>query len=155
MADDNGNPFDRPLDSELQEHQQQQAATVKSSPIGNPFDEPLLSEKAEAQAASSLYLKKVNTGPLSPADQAEKAMGEAIGDNKAQAVEGLKNTGMAALETAGGVLGASEFAPVAERVAGYLPHLARIIKVGRDLGLTGIGLKEAHDLYKALSEDKK
>jgi hypothetical protein len=43
------NPFDRPLDSEIQEHQQAQATTVKASPIGNPFDEPLLSEKAEAQ----------------------------------------------------------------------------------------------------------
>jgi hypothetical protein len=50
MADDYTNPFDRPLDSELQEHQQQQAATVQSSPNGNPFDEPLLSEKLEAQA---------------------------------------------------------------------------------------------------------
>jgi hypothetical protein len=47
------NPFDRPLDSEIQEHQQQQAATVAASPIGNPFDEPLASEKAEAHLTGS------------------------------------------------------------------------------------------------------
>lgn len=41
------NPFDRPLDSEVGEHQQAHAATTQASPIGNPFDEPLLSEKAE------------------------------------------------------------------------------------------------------------
>jgi len=47
------NPFDRPLQSEIDEHQVAQAATVKLSPTGNPFDEPLASEKAEAAAAHS------------------------------------------------------------------------------------------------------
>jgi hypothetical protein len=42
------NPFDRPLQSELQEHQAAQKQTVAASPINNPFDEPLASEKAEA-----------------------------------------------------------------------------------------------------------
>src|SRR5690242_8874056 len=50
---DNGNPFDRPLDSELDEHQRQQATTLAKSPNGNPFDEPLLSEKLEAEAAQA------------------------------------------------------------------------------------------------------
>lgn len=53
MADDNGNPFDTPLGSEVDDHQQQQAATVQASDNGNPFSEPLLSEKAEAQATGS------------------------------------------------------------------------------------------------------
>lgn len=47
MADDNGNPFNTPLGSETQDHQQAQAATVSASDNGNPFAEPLLSEKAE------------------------------------------------------------------------------------------------------------
>jgi hypothetical protein len=47
------NPFDAPLQSELQEHQQAQVATQQASPINNPFDEPLLSEKAEAAATGS------------------------------------------------------------------------------------------------------
>ncbi len=50
---DNGNPFDRPLNSELDEHQRQQAATVQASDNGNPFNEPLMSEKLEAQAAQA------------------------------------------------------------------------------------------------------
>ena len=53
MSNDNGNPFDAPLASEIQDHQQAQAATVAASPIGNPFDEPLMSEKAEAQAQAT------------------------------------------------------------------------------------------------------
>src|SRR5215467_4945886 len=51
MAD--GNPFDAPLQSEIDEHQQAQAASVQASDIGNPFDEPLMSEKAEAHLAQS------------------------------------------------------------------------------------------------------
>ena len=47
------NPFDAPLQSEIQEHQQAQAATLKASPTGNPFDEPLMSEKAEAAMTGS------------------------------------------------------------------------------------------------------
>lgn len=42
------NPFDRPLQSEIDEHQVAQAQTVAKSYNGNPFDEPLASEKAEA-----------------------------------------------------------------------------------------------------------
>jgi hypothetical protein len=47
MADNN--PFDTPLQSETQDHQQAQAATVQASDNGNPFAEPLMSEKVEAQ----------------------------------------------------------------------------------------------------------
>ena len=40
----NGNPFDVPLDSEIQESQQRQAATpAKDTGYVNPFDEPLAS----------------------------------------------------------------------------------------------------------------
>jgi len=53
MADDNGNPFNTPLGSEVQDHQAAHAATVAASDNGNPFNEPLLSEKAEAQATGS------------------------------------------------------------------------------------------------------
>lgn len=50
---DNGNPFDRPLDSELDEHQRQQATTLAKSSNGNPVDEPLISEKLEAKVAQA------------------------------------------------------------------------------------------------------
>ena len=49
-GEDNGNPFNAPLASEVQDHQQAQVATVAASHNGNPFDEPLMSEKAEANA---------------------------------------------------------------------------------------------------------
>ena len=47
------NPFDRPLESEVSEHQQAHAATIAASDNGNPFTEPLMSEKAEAQAEAT------------------------------------------------------------------------------------------------------
>jgi len=53
MPNDYENPFDRPLDSEVQEHQQAQTSTVRASANGNPFEEPLLSEKLETQAAQA------------------------------------------------------------------------------------------------------
>jgi hypothetical protein len=111
------------------------------------------------------YRKATAAGPNVPAGAAEKAMGAEWGDNAAQAKQALKVTGEAALQTAGGVVGASgvgaladaatsAFEPVTAKVIEYLPHLAKIVKAGRDLGLTGIGLKEAHDLYKVFSSDK-
>jgi hypothetical protein len=48
---DTGNPFDVPLNSELQESQQRQQV-AQSAPDYNPFDEPLASEKAEAAHAA-------------------------------------------------------------------------------------------------------
>lgn len=45
------NPFDVPLNSEIQESQQRQQVAQKSSPNDfNPFDEPLASEAAEQKA---------------------------------------------------------------------------------------------------------
>ena len=44
----NGNPFDVPLNSEIEESKQRQQAAQKSNPDDyNPFDEPLASEVAE------------------------------------------------------------------------------------------------------------
>jgi hypothetical protein len=119
--DPNANPFDTPLGSETQESQQRQAA----SPEGNPFDEPLASEKAEAdRAAPNAYQKATAAGPYAPAGGAEKAMGQEMGDNKAQAVQAAKSTAQAALETAGGVAGAGPAAALEEGSAAVLSHLA-------------------------------
>jgi hypothetical protein len=49
----NGNPFDIPLNSEIQESQQRQQASQSSSDNGNPFDEPLASEVAEAKHSAA------------------------------------------------------------------------------------------------------
>ena len=50
----NGNPFDVPLNSEIEESKQRQAAAQKSNPDDyNPFDEPLASEIAEQKHAAA------------------------------------------------------------------------------------------------------
>jgi len=153
--DANANPFDTPLPSEVNEHQQ----AVAASATGNPFDEPLPSEKAEQQAANSDYIKKVNTTWDSPAGQAEKAMGESMGDNKAQAIVGVKSFGNAALQTAGGVLGAGPLASAADAVVpaaiAHLGSLTKIVQAAKTLGWASFGLKEAHDLYKMVSGGSK
>lgn len=152
----NANPFDTPLPSEVHEHQQTSAATVAAG--GNPFDDPLPSEKAEQQASNSDYLKTVNTGPLSPAGQAEKAMG-AGQTNAEQARQAAKITGQAALETAGGVLGAGPLGAAADTIVpaviAHLGSLTKIVQAAKNLGWATFGIKEAHDLYKMVAGDKK
>ena len=167
------NPFDRPLDSEVQDHSQAQAVTVQKSDNGNPFDEPLMSEKAEAKAAQSgtitndvgntvivpkdgeSFLDTVRRaaahGKTVTQDQINREMATAPG--KVATVVGAApviGAGGAALLAAPG-----EFGPVTDKVISYLPHLARILKTARDLSLTGFGLKEAHDLYKWAAGDGK
>lgn len=51
---DTGNPFDVPLNSEVQESQQRAQTKQATAPdSANPFDEPLASEKAEADHAAA------------------------------------------------------------------------------------------------------
>src|ERR1700733_2831252 len=50
----NGNPFDIPLNSEIEETKQRQTAAQKANPDDyNPFDEPLASEIAEQKHAEA------------------------------------------------------------------------------------------------------
>jgi hypothetical protein len=67
---DNGNPFDVPLNSEIQESQQRQAATpAKPSGYVNPFDEPLASEVAEqAHAEAGQVTNDVGQTVIVPKD---------------------------------------------------------------------------------------
>jgi len=85
----NGNPFNQPLNSELQESQQRQAATVAASPNGNPFDEPLASEKADATLThpSGEITNDVGNTVIVPKD------GESFSDTmKRAAAQGQKTT---------------------------------------------------------------
>jgi hypothetical protein len=129
MAEDNGNPFDAPLASEVQDHQQAQTARVQNSDNGNPFDEPLMSEKAEANTqptpAQQKYRKATAAGPFTEPGAAERAMGQTIGDNKAQAIQGLNDVGQAALETGAGVVGASALTAAPE----IIPQIVQKAKV--------------------------
>jgi hypothetical protein len=185
----NGNPFNQPLNSELQESQQRQAATVAASPNGNPFDEPLASEKADATLThpSGEITNDVGNTVIVPKD------GESFSDTmKRAAAQGQKTTpdqinrevatmpgktaetlGAAATIGAGGAaligtagspsaLGATESGlldnvgePVVKAAVDHLANLTKIVQAAKNLGWASFGLKEAHDIYKMVSGDKK
>jgi hypothetical protein len=170
VANDNGNPFDKPLNSELQEHQQQLAATTAASPNGNPFDEPLASEKAEAQAAKTGQLTNdVGNTVIVPKD------GESFSDTMARAAKQgqsttqdqvnkeLETAPKKAAQTLGAAAGIGVVGPAALAAPGalydaaisHLGSLTKVVKAARDLGWTSFGLKEAHDLYKMVAGDGK
>src|SRR4051794_26795673 len=97
---------------QLEQAQPQQAAPSSSSSGLSPLEQ--LEQSSQAQTTSTptvtpaqqAYRKATAAGPFTQPGQAERVMGEAIGDNKAQAKEGLKNLAEAALVTAAGVTGA-------------------------------------------------
>jgi hypothetical protein len=155
MADDNGNPF---ADDSLTNH-----PSVEAKPAdGNPFNDPALasSDATQPTTAQLAYRKATASGPFTPAGAAERAMGQTIGDNKAQAVQGLKDVGQAALTTGAGVVGASvvpEILPAAERVLqiseNALEHLGenypQLTKLAAKLGY-GVGAAGAYKLLNKL-----
>ena len=156
MAD--GNPFDTPLASEVQDHQQAQTATVQASHNGNPFDEPLLSEKAEAQAkakaAANPEQEASNTRQMLVAGLTGMPTPNMTEADRASFEKGKAAGAISVPVVAGALAAPGAFGPVTDKVVEYLPHLARIIKTARDLSLTGFGLKEAHDLYKWVADSK-
>jgi hypothetical protein len=86
-----------------------QAAPASSSGL-SPLEQLAQSaDSTQTQPTPSqvAYRKATAAGPFTQPGAAEKAMGETIGDNKAQAIQGLKDVGQAALETGAGVVGAS------------------------------------------------
>lgn len=58
------NPFDVPLNSEIEESGQRQKASQASSDNGNPFDEPLASEVAERSHADATKTSSSNGNPF-------------------------------------------------------------------------------------------
>lgn len=138
----NGNPFDQPLNSEVNESQQNQAATVAASPNGNPFNEPLASEKAEAQH---------DTVMQHPHYDGSK-MGSKVPNSILNAPDSLGDT-IGGLTVAGGAALAAS--PIVDAAVAHLGSLTKIVQVAKNLGWTAFSLKEAHDLYKMVSGDKK
>lgn len=170
MAD--GNPFDAPLASEIQDHQQTQAATVQASSNGNPFDEPLMSEKADAQANSSTkpydpqvfgkfttaenyptWLKtSPKSGPTLKPGEAEAWMSAHTPGGMKQMATDAAVPVVAGAATAGAVLTAPEIIGAAIE---HLGSLDKIVQAAKGLGYGAFGLKEAHDLYKMVAGDSK
>jgi len=45
--------------------------------------------------------------------------------------------------------------PIVQAAVSHLANLNKIVKAAQIMGWTGFGMKEAHDLYKMVSGDKK
>jgi hypothetical protein len=164
------NPFDRPLDSELQEHQQQQATTVTKSPNGNAFDEPLMSEKAEdAIAQTGTTTNDVGNTVIVPKEgesfsdtmKRAAAYGKTVTQdqiNKELATAPKKAAEVLAAAPMIGAGGAAALAAPGELYNGVVNHLnelTKVVKAARALGWGAFGLKEAHDLYKMFTDTGK
>jgi hypothetical protein len=92
---------------QLAQTPQPQAAPASSSGL-SPLEQLAQSaDSTQPTPTQVAYRKATAAGPFTQPGAAEKAMGQTIGDNKAQAVQGLKDVGQAALETGAGVVGAS------------------------------------------------
>ena len=144
MPNDNGNPFDAPLASEVQEHQQAMASTVAASANGNPFDEPLMSEKAEAQAAAAPQTNFV------PNARIRNLPNPAEGMTPGQALINGVQTGAAVGALPASAIGLGEVAPVIAHLAENLPNLDKAWKIVKIVGGTEYTLQHLKDVLKVL-----
>ena len=156
----NGNPFDVPLNSEIQESQQRQAASQAASDNGNPFDEPLASEVAE-QKAANINPSLTGTARQYAANAGGvdiKPVTKSTNPKLAMAMSGADEPEYAGAVGAAGA-GAMAASPIADSVVtAVVSHLGKvkaILDAAGKLGLTsggiGFGIKEARDLYKEFS----
>lgn len=111
-------------------------------------------------SADGNYLKQVNTDPFSPAGQAEKAMGAGM-TNAEQARQAARVTGQAALQTAGGVVGAGvagmsldAAAPLVTTLAEHLPTLDKAYKILTALGAGTYTVQHLKDVMKIIGGGK-
>jgi hypothetical protein len=142
---DNGNPFDAPLASEMQEHQQAMASTVAASANGNPFDEPLMSEKAEAQAQA--------TAPQTnfvPNARIRNLPNPAEGLTPGQALINGAQTGAELAAVPASAIGLGEAEPVIAHLAENLPNLDKAWKIVKIVGGGTYTLQHLKDVLKVL-----
>jgi hypothetical protein len=150
---------------QLMGSQPQAQAQPNTQPQGqsdlSPIEKLMVTPPNSIPTGDSDYLKKVNTGPDSPAGQAEKAMGETFGDNKAQLHQALKSTGQAALATAGGVIGApaasmslDAAAPLVTTLAEHLPTLDKAYKILTAIGAGSYTVQHLKDVMKIIGGGK-
>ena len=110
--------------------------------------------------AQKAYRQATASGPFAPAGAAEKAMGEQMGDNTAQAKQALSSTLSAAGETAAGITGASvapelagtaeSFLQISEKALEHLgENYPQLTKLAGKLGY-GVGAAGAYKLLNKL-----
>src|SRR5258706_6547058 len=107
-----------PLEQLEQQSAKAQPSQATSASNLSPLEQ-LEQMSAKQPTQQSDYLSKVNTGPFSPAGQAEKAM--ATGSNKDQAKEALRNTVDATGETLAGITGATGVGALVDSAAEAAP----------------------------------
>lgn len=145
----NANPFDTPLPSEVQEHQQTSAARVSAG--GNPFDDPLPSEKAEAQ---------LKANPAEDASQTRQMLvsgltGMPTPNMTEQDKASFERGKMAGAISVPAVAGAVASGPLMGAIGEHLTTIKNIIDLGSKIGLGTMGYKEARELYKEFVGGKK
>lgn len=131
----NGNPFDVPLDSEVQESQQRQQASQTASPSSNPFDEPLASEVAEqkhraavasnGEAVPNARIRNMTVDPTKDVHSAGGAL-----------LSGVK-TGAELSAIPASAIGLGEAAPIVAHLAEHLPNLYKAYKILKGVGAAG------------------
>lgn len=143
------------------------SATASASPVGAATSVPIpdgATVGGQPVATSTIsqqdYRKATAAGPFTQPGGAERAMGEVIGGNKAQAQEGLRNLGIATAATAAGVTGASiapELLPAGEKILQisekaletFGEHYPQLTKLAAKLGY-GAGATGAYAILKKL-----
>lgn len=153
MPGDNGNPFDKPLNSELQEHQQQQAVTMKASPNGNPFDEPLASEKAEAAAK-----QQAEANPAQEASNTRQMLVSGLTgmptpnmtEQDRQNFEAGKAAGAVSVPVVAGAMSLNAAAPLITTLAEHLPTLDKAYKILTAIGAGTYTVQHLKDVMKII-----
>jgi hypothetical protein len=145
-VEDNGNPFNAPLASEVQDHQQAQAVTVATSNNGNPFDEPLMSEKAEAAAQAQAATKPT----IVPNARIRNLPNPAEGLTPSQALINGAQTGAELAAVPATAIGLGEVAPVITHLAENLPNLDKAWKIVKIVGGGTYTLQHLKDVLKVL-----
>jgi len=141
------NPFEAPLPSEVNEHQQ----AVAASPTGNPFDEPLASEKAEAQVKLNPEQQASNTRQNAVAGMTGMPTPNMSDQDRASFERG-KMAGAVSVPLATGVMAAG---PLMDAIGSHLGTIKSIMDLASKAGMGALGYKEARELYKEFTAPKK
>lgn len=148
----NGNPFDAPLASEMQEHQQAQVSTVAASSNGNPFDEPLASEKAEAAHKAAVAANPEQDASNTRQMLVSGLTGMPTPNMTEQDKASFERGKMAGAVSVPVVAGAVASEPILTAIGAHLGTIKKIIDTASKVGLGTMGYKEARELYKEFSK---
>jgi hypothetical protein len=141
------NPFDTPLPSEVQEHQQASASTVAAG--GNPFDDPLPSEKAEQQAKTNPEQAASNTRQMLVSGLTGMPTPNMTDADKASFENG-RAAGAISVPAVAGAISLSAAAPLVQTLAEHLPTLDKAYKILTAIGAGSYTVQHLKDVMKII-----